>query len=411
MGCIWRPSMRQYGVSMRFFSRLHLIGAAFFVLIYLRLMKGEDIKKMEKRYRETSFFQAAQNIKKFGAYYTDLWHCERIGMLFDFDTADEICVLEPSAGDASAVFGVTGRKRNCKIYAVEIQKETYENHLKGNENLMGALNEDFLRGVKISHGVFSFCFANPPYGEEKEESGSKRLELLFLERISWYLKTGGYLAYVVPYTVFADEKFFRAAMTRYEICSYYRFDEKEYEKYHQVVVIMRKKHSGQRGYLRSAFEKLYEKALCLDEYPYLPENMEQVIERYEVLPSKESDIEYFASMKFNPEEAVENLRSSSLYEIFSKDVFQKKYSGCDLSRPIVPVSKDISYLLAVSGGGQGLAGNEDEGTLHLQRGVARKAEEDSQNLTEDGKVISISSRSYTKIHLNIIENDGKITQL
>lgn len=362
-------------------------------------------------YKENSFFQAATNMKKLGAYYTDIEHCERIGMLFDFDTAEEICVLEPSVGDGSALMAVTGDRMNIKRYAVEINPETYQTHLKDNENFISVLNEDFLRGVKISHGVFSFCFANPPYGEQRETEGSKRLELLFLERISYYLKSEAYLAYVIPYAVFSEEKFFRAVLSRYVICEYFRFDDKEYEKYHQVVVVLRKKRSGQSGYLRSDFEASYQKVLRFQEIPYLPKEPEEVEVRYEVHASKDSDIEFFTSMKFKPEAAKESMDTSPLYDYFGASLFQKAYTGCDLNQPIVPVSKDIAYLLAVSGGGQGLAGDEVEGTLHLQRGVARKIDEDTVNYDYDNHAKSITSRSYTKIRLNIIQNDGRITQL
>ncbi len=306
---------------------------------------------------------------------------------------------------------VTGERTNVKRYAVELNPETYQTHLKDNENFISVLNEDFLRGVKISHGVFSFCFANPPYGEQKETEGSKRLELLFLERISYYLKAEAYLTYVIPYAVFSEEKFFRAMLSRYVVCEYFRFDDKEYEKYHQVVVILRKKRSGQSGYLRSDFEVSYQKALRFKEIPYLPQKPEEVAVRYEVGVSKDSDIEYFTTMKFKPEAAIESLDTSPLYDYFGVNLFQKSYTGCDLNQPIVPVSKDIAYLLAVSGGGQGLAGDENEGTLHLQRGVARRVEEDSINYDEDDYAKSITSRSYTRIRLNIIQNDGKITQL
>ena len=362
-------------------------------------------------YKENSFFQAATNVKKLGAYYTDVGHCKRIGMLFDFDLAEEICVLEPSVGDGSALMAVTGSRPNIKRFGVEINPDTYSQHLKDNENFISVLNEDFLRGVKISHGVFSFCFANPPYGEQRGEQGSKRLELLFLERISNYLKSDAYLVYVIPYHVFSEEKFFRAVMSRYRICSYYRFDDKEYEKYHQIVVILQKKRSGQSGYLRSDFEEAYRRALKFNEISYLPEREEEVDEKYEVSPSKDADIEYFTTMKFKPEEACEGLKSSALYDHIVTSLFQKAYSGCDLNRPIVPVSKDIAYLLAVSGGGQGLAGDEEEGTLHLQRGVARMVEEDTVNTDEQGVAKTITSMSYTKIKLNIIQNNGKITQI
>ena len=364
-----------------------------------------------KIFRESRFSRSQHNVAKMGAYYTDTEHCRRIGMLFDFEEAEEISVLEPSVGDGSALFAVTGGRGNMNLYGVEIQKDTYQTYLEHNDKFKGVLNEDFLRGVKISNGVFSFCFSNPPYGVQREEEGGKRLEALFLERISWYLKAGGYLVYVIPHGVFADEKFFRQVMTRYEICSYYRFDDKEYEKFHQVAVILRKKKGGMGGYLKSVFEEQYGKARELGNYPYLPEKEDDVGEKYVVPESKDSDIEYFTTKEFNAEAAYQSVSGTPLYGLLGRTIFQKKYSGCDLNSPIVPVSKDISYLLAVSGGGQGLAGNEDGGTLHLQRGVAKRVEEDTVNRDEKGRATGICARSFTKISLNIIQNDGTITQL
>lgn len=357
-------------------------------------------------YGESRFFQAATNIQKLGAYYTDSAHCQRIGKLFDLDTAEEVCVLEPSIGDGTAVLEVTRGRPNCKIYGVEIQADTYKEHLEHNEKFSGILNEDFLRGVKISHGVFSFCFANPPYGVSKEDK--KRLEHLFLERITWYLKSGAYLAYVIPYPVFSEEKFFRSVMTRYEVCAYYRFDDKEYEKYHQIVAVLRKKQSS--GYLRTQFEQLYAQISDLGNYPYLPQT-EDDVEKLTVGESFESRIEYFTSVKFKPEEAVKTLGSSVLFSSVGGSVFQKKYRSCNLNHPIVPVSNDIAYLLAVSGGGQGFAGDAEAGTLHLQRGVAKRAKEDQLRRDENGKASTVVSTTYTKTRLNIIENNGTITQL
>jgi len=160
------------------------------------------------------------------------------------------------------------------------------------------------------------------------------------------------------------------------------------------------------------FEKQYMEALVLEDYPYLPMCEEEVVEKYEVQPSKDADIEYFTRLVFDADEALERLMDSSLYGQMENDIFQQPYSGCDLSQPIVPVSKEISYLLAVSGGGQGLAGNEDDGTLHLQRGVARKVSEEEINYDEDMEnPKSMTVMEYTKIKLNIIQNNGVITQL
>lgn len=135
------------------------------------------------------------------------------------------------------------------------------------------------------------------------------------------------------------------------------------------------------------------------------------MERYEILPSYEREIEYFTGIVFRPEDAKKNLDQSVLFTESARLLFQKKYSGCSLNTPIIPVSKDIAYLLAVSGGGQGFAGNEEEGTLHLQRGVVKRMNEDHLLKNELGEAVSVVTTSFAKTGLNIIENDGRITQL
>ena len=108
---------------------------------------------------------------------------------------------------------------------------------------------------------------------------------------------------------------------------------------------------------------------------------------------------------------MEKLKNSALFGAIGDSLFQKKYRGCDLEQPIVPVSNDMAYLLAVIGGGQGLAGSEAEGTLHLQRGVAKREESETVEYDDDGAAKRIEAKQYTKICLNIIENDGTITHL
>lgn len=354
-------------------------------------------------YKENSFFQSAQNVKKLGAYYTDLDHCRRIGKLFNFDAAEEICVLEPSMGDGQAVLTVTGKRENCKIFGVEINKSTYEEKLKDNPSFAAVVREDFLKGVKISNNKFSFCFANPPYGESAEEK--KRLETLFVEKIAGYLKNGAYLALVIPFGVFKEEKFFRSVLNRFSVESFYRFDDREYAKYHQICVVLKKKSPG---YLRSVFEEKFTQVQHLENFPYLPEEPDV---QYEVLESFDRDIELFTTRVFNAEEAQKNLEDSLLFSEIGTHLFQKPYAGCDLSRPIVPVSKEIGYLLAVTGGGQGFAGSVENRTLHLQRGVAKRVEKNDTKQDSEGKPSKIVASTYTEIHLNIIENSGKITEL
>ena len=357
----------------------------------------------ERCYKENSFFQNAQNMKKLGAYYTDVDHCRRIGNLFDFDQAEEICVLEPSIGDGQAVLAVTGGRENCKIFGVELNKDTFTEYLQENPKFTVVLNEDFLKGVKISNNKFSFCFANPPYGESVEEK--KRLEQLFLERIAGYMRNGGYLALVIPYGVFKEEKFFRAVLGRFSLEGFYRFDDKEYEKYHQICAVLKKKSPG---YLRSYFEEKFMAIQNLEDYPYLPEVAE---EKYVVIDSRDRDIDMFTTRVFDHEAAAERIKGSSLWAEVSAKVFQRPYTGCELTSPIVPVSSEIGYLLAVTGGGEGLSGSAEDRTLHLQRGVAKRVQSEDPVKDDDGKARKIVQTTYTEIKLNIVENSGRITQL
>ena len=116
------------------------------------------------------FFQSAKNIQKNGAYYTDLDHARRIGYLFDFDCAEEISVLEASAGTGRLPCSdrklEKGRK-HMKLFLVELSEETFKEKLEGREEFNYVLNADFLDGVKISNSKFTFAFANWPYGTSK----------------------------------------------------------------------------------------------------------------------------------------------------------------------------------------------------------------------------------------------------
>ena len=50
---------------------------------------------------ENNFYQTTKNIEKAAAYYTDDAHCRRLSALFVFPEGEEVCILEPSAGDGA----------------------------------------------------------------------------------------------------------------------------------------------------------------------------------------------------------------------------------------------------------------------------------------------------------------------
>ena len=86
-----------------------------------------------------------------------------------------------------------------------------------------------------------------------------------------------------------------------------------------------------------------------------------------------------------------------------------EYTTGMIGQPPVPLKKDLLYLLAIAGGGQGIVGTDENRDVHLQRGVARVVK--TSNISENGEKYVHLEKSYTQITLNIIENDGSIKVL
>lgn len=363
------------------------------------MYKSTDIHK------QSTFSRSLANEQKMGAYFTDLGMCKRIGALFSFPE-EECCVLEPSIGDASAVLTVTGKETfkrdNIKIFGIELNPTTYAG-LQDNPSIDYPLLADFLNGVKISHTSFSFCFANPPYG--KDNATGKRLEFLFCEKLWHYLTARGLLALVIPYYVLTDESFLKGFFARFQPFAVFRFDDSVYKQFQQIVVIASKRSSI--GYLRQRYDDFYSTIDELEKLPYLP--TEEPEKKIKVSASKVENVEYFTTLTFNVEEAGKHISNSPLYDMFATKMFIPSFVATELGHPPMPLKKDLLYLTATAGGGQGLVGSEETNDLHLQRGVAKVVT--STETREENSVTTLVDKSFTRISLNVIENDGHITTL
>lgn len=257
---------------------------------------GKEFYMENNIFRQSSFSRTIINEAKMGAYYTDAEHCRRIGRLLDFP--EEFIALEPSIGDGSAIAATLEEATVLpKIYGVELNQNTYE-EIKDDERFY-VLPADFLTGVVVSNRVFSYCFSNPPYGVG--EDGKTRLEKSFLEKISNYMCPEGILVYVIPYQVLQEERFLRSLFSRFTPLAVFKFDDKEYEKYHQVVVIAQKR--SREGYLRDWYEKFKEQISEISNISYLPTIDEPVDRKIPVPPSSDEKLTYFTTREFDAENA------------------------------------------------------------------------------------------------------------
>ncbi|MDD3361822.1 MAG: DUF6094 domain-containing protein [Hespellia sp.] len=357
---------------------------------------NEEVKK------QSMFHQTRANQAKLGAYYTDLEHCRWISRLLDFPE-EEVCCLEPAIGNAEAVINVTNRGNNSKvhIFGVDLNQESAEICRK-NSNIEECLWGDFLTDVIIGEKQFSFCFANPPYGE----SDGRRLETKFLKKIIPCLKIEAIIVYVVPQYVAAEKLFLTAWIHNFTTEAYYRFHESEYEKWQQIVLIGKKRRKEKRDPNKVVdMQDIFKNK---ENFELLP--MNGTDRKISVLPSYNKEVTQFTTKTFDAQRALQKVSRSSLSEMVSERIKQPKYLADDLMRPPIMPNAGQMYLMAISGAGQGRVGTKEGRDLHLQRGCVKNVEESEIREGENGKPVE-AVQQYTRINFCIIENNGRIHRL
>lgn len=350
----------------------------------------------------SSFSRTVVNESKAGAYFTDLWHMEKIRNFLEFPE-NEFTVLEPSMGDGKAVCTLVETAANPKIFGIEINADTWKEHLRNNPKFEAVLCDDFLEGAMISPKAFSLCFANPPY--MSSDYDGERMELLFHKRIYPHLMEEGVLVWVIPLSVMLQERYLKSFVARYEIVHMYKFHEKEFAKYKQCVVIAKKRESitqPDAEYLEQFFRQH-------SDPEELPEEWEG--EKLEVKPKRADGIRTFQSKGFHAELAYLELQEHTPIDaLASEKLGIAPYEMTKIYKPPIELKNDSLYIAAVSGAGAGLNGSVETEDVHLQRGIAKVVTSTIPCEDKDGKRTLIETQS-TKCSITIIETSGKITRL
>ena len=367
-------------------------------------------------YDTSRFSRTVSNEQKMGAYYTDLAHCRDIAKMFKWPE-DEVCVLEPSIGDGSAVIEVTKAKERpgVKIYGVELN-DTVAAQTAKNEHISVCVKADFLEEITSRRDVFTFCFANPPYLNQTSDYGygKERTERRFLDKLGDYLKRGGILCWVVSVSTFSDPAHVRMWLRDYDTLAVFKFREPEFSKFHQLVAV------GKRRTRGIVTDEDIQKFLDYWINSGLRDLPDDLTPQIPVMPSKQKSIDVFTTKIFRPELAMTWINEHGLGEdmaqAFAEGITEKKYVPAALGRPPIPLKKDSEYLLLTSGFTDGLVGDEQKGTLHLMRGVAQVVDHervvtsmDDDDMEEKASKIVVTSS--TEIEVRIIETDGTIRLL
>jgi len=346
--------------------------------------------------RVSTFSRTVDNFANKGQYFTCPLHSKAIGQLFSWPE-DEVCILEPSIGDASALFSFLDRRPNRTIFGVELDKAIYERHVESRD-VDYILNADFLSGITISNNVFSLAFANPPYGDSQY---NERYESIFMKRMFNYIKANGILVLIVPYYLFERDSNFASKFTnRYDVEAVYKFHEKEFKKYKQIVLIGRRKQALKEE--EEAAKQLHNHVMDIDNVELLPMNHKG--KKILIYSSASANISIFQTLNVNKEEMIKSYKNGGL---LGKTNILKKVSSSDTLTPPIPPKSGHLYLLGTIGFTSGPIGSEADNDLHLQRG---KVKEETITTTESGTNSEVLEKKKTikTTSMVIIESSGNI---
>lgn len=251
--------------------------------------------------------------------------------------------------------------------------------------------------ARISNGVFSLLFLNPPYDHTTGgvESGSERMEKTFFRESIPYLKPGGVLIYVVPkYRL--TEDIIKMLAYRIDDIRIYRFMDEEYSVFSQIVVFGKKK---EMPYLdMDAVD--YWKPFLKEDVAELPEAM---FPFYDVPPMDPIEVSTFRSGIIDTEELEVMLKGSPLWDMVKDISFILKAK--DDIHPPTPLHRGQVGILLPSGALNGIVGSGVN--LHLVKGRAvkntySKIEEETGDTIEQD-VLDCSVKVFTP--------DGKLLSL
>lgn len=346
-------------------------------------------------------------------YPTDIISCTSISGLMRFPEGEEVCVLEPSIGEGSAVIAVTGASKNpnIKIFGVELDPVRAA-EAKEKPEIEDVINEDFTNGVQISNQKFSFVFGNPPYADTADAGPFKeRQEKLFLDKVKKYMKKGGILVWVIPYRIFSEQAYIRTLLNDYEFLHVWKFRKEEYDKWKQIVFIGRKR-AQSRYSLVSEVQETVEKYDQIEKIEELPSTFEgtELYHSIEVVPTDSEAVTTFATIKFDADKAAAHIAQNpplqEHHKVVSDAATIRKFRASNIGRPPIRPKKDSLHLMGVSGAGQGIAGTLGD-DLHLQRGNAEIVETIVYEDNPSGESI-MKVTTHTSVTMTVGQTNGVI---
>jgi len=244
----------------------------------------------------------------------------------------------------------------------------------------------------------SLLYLNPPYDTELGPHSNQRMELVFLDHCYRWLKTDGVLVFVIPAE--AVSACARLLASQFDRINIYRLDHPESVRFHQVVVVAKRKKPHLRGDPKGTSELL--------RAGYRPEFLSvldgSVQERYAMPPSPPAAINYVGL----PLDAIEDALPRSAAMQNARGILVRKQQRIS-GRPVTPLHRGHVGLLATAGMLNGFFGEGENRHIAHWRSV-KYIDEFQEESTEEGEVL-IHKRERFSHEMSLAFQDGRILEL
>lgn len=318
---------------------------------------------------------------RLGYYPTDLEHIKLIKAGLTFPK-EKINMLDPCCGCGLAL-NMLAMQENAVTYGIELDRSRAEEA----ETRLDRVGFGSYFYSHISSEAFHVLFLNPPYLSVINENGRARHEKRFLVESIHQLMTDGVMIYVIPYYRLTGD-ICRIICDNFENISVFRFMDKEFSKFKQIVIIGVKKTKADGS----------EQAQILLQYAMLPEKIPFISELKPLtyrIPDREKKVEVFKGTEFNVGELKRQLAGSKSIDMLFK---QSRIDAVE-KRPLLPLSVGQVGLI----GGSGLInGYMDCDHPHVIKGrVVKNTKKwfDHENNT-------LTETKVNKMIFNILTADG-----
>jgi len=333
---------------------------------------------------------------KMGYYPTPPKVTEIICNYVQSKTTGTIRVFDPCAGEGVAIYNI-GQRLEAETYGIEID---LDRGAQAQGIMTKCLVTDYKSSI-VSRQAFSLLFLNPPYdwtAKRDETEASERLERTFLRDCATYLCPGGILVYLIPQKRL-DARIAAMLSYRFEDVEVFRFPEKEYEAFQQIVVFGKAKKKPEHD--AQSFEYLKSVGQFTATVPFLPETPSRM---YHVPASPNIKQFIFRTKHIDPAELAEEVIKHGLFDRFTE--LSTPLLMTERIRPIMPLRHGHLAQVLACGLMNGVVWNKEGRDPLLVKGVTKK--EVTQTIEHDGDVEKTTETDHIKITINAFNSEGQL---